>query len=162
MKYSLGTLLKVREHNKKTAEQQLIEAKFQLESEQKKLKDIKTHLENTIHTREILYDNFFVKAQHEPLRKQEVLMIAMLSQKNVTNQTAIKKSLSRQKEAVQSAEEKKQVATMGALEAYRDLKVIDKHLKIWQRNNKKIEELKAEYENDDQNGMRFWLRKQRG
>lgn len=158
MKYSLVTLLKVREYNKTNAELRLVEARHQLESEEKKLCQMKNHLLKTINGRAMLQDNFFVRAQQHPMNKREALMLASLLQKNLSSQTAIKKSLSMQEQIVQSAEQRKRIATSCAIEAQRDLKIIDKHHTLWQHQRRKHENLKAEYENDDQNGVRYWSR----
>ncbi len=161
MTYSLVTLLKVREHNKTTAEQKLREAHTQLESEERKLVQIRNQLEKTIQGRTMLQDNFFLRAQSHPINQQDALLVALLSQKKIASESAIKKSLSHQVEVVNNAELKKKIASKSAMEAHRDLKIINKHHAIWQRQCHKREELKSEYDNDDQNGVRFWVRQKR-
>ncbi len=162
MTYSLVTLLKVREHNKATAEQKLREAHNRLESEEKKLVQIQTHLLKTIEGRTVLQDNFFIRAQNQPINQRDALLVALLSQKKVASELALKKSLYHQAQLVNEAQKIKHLATKSAMEAHRDLKIIDKHHAVWQRQSHKREELKNEYENDDQNGVRFGLRLKRG
>lgn len=162
MKYSLVTLLKVRQHHKIDAERALHEAQSKLASEEKKLAQIQQHLEKTIQGRALLQDNFFMRSQYHPMNQQEALLLACLSQKTVSSESALKRSLSHQANVVHDAEKRKQIATTGAMEAHRELKIINKHHALWQRQVHKHEELKNEYENDDQNGVRFWLGTKRG
>lgn len=162
MKYSLVTLLKVRQHHKVDAERTLFEAQSKLESEEKKFAQIQQHLEKTIQGRALLQDNFFNRAQGHPMNQQEALLLAALSQKTVSSEYALKRSLSQQANVVSDAKQRKTAATSSAIEAHRELKIIKKHHALWQRQVHKHEELKNEYENDDQNGVRFWLGNKRG
>ena len=151
----------MREHNKNCAEKKLSQAHFELQSEQKKLTQIKRNLVQTINGRSALQENFFVRAQNGPINKSQTMLMASILQKNLSSEQSIKKSLDQQEEAVKQAYERKNSAMTDAVEAQRELKIINKHHSLWQLNHKKYENLKAEYENDDQNGMRFWSRRQR-
>lgn len=157
--YTLTTLLKVRQRNKEMAELSLFHANKQLEDEQKKLCHIKDQLTQKKLDRASMQDYFFYKAQSIPSNKREVNTLAFSAQKNICDEQALKTSLSKQMEQVKMAQSRKDRAFSYALEAHRALKAINKHHDLWQLREKKSEDLKEEYEVDDQNGVRFWLKK---
>ncbi len=157
--YSLLTLLKVRERNKSLSESLLLEARYVLDIERKKLSQINEHLIKKRQARAAMQNSFFSRSQNKPSNQREVLCLALIAQKNLSDETSIKQSLLSQAELVSKAELKKSAATKIAMEAQRDLKAINKHHAFWQHRELKHEELKLEYDNDDQNSTRFWLKK---
>lgn len=157
--YSLSTLLKVRERNKELADRHFLNAKLALEEEEQKLSLIKEQLDSTRKARATLQDHFFHKAQNDPYNKREVTCLANSSKKNICDEQMLKHSLIEQLEQVKNAESNKHLAFKNALEANRDLKAISKHHVLWQQREKKSEELRVEYDADDQNCVRFWLNK---
>lgn len=157
--YTLTTLLKVRQQNKEMAERSLLTAKRQLEHEQKKLELIQEQLAQKKVDRAQMQNHFFKKAQHDPCNKREVTSLAFSSQKNIFDEQSLKNSLIQQLQLVKKAESLTSAANQEALKAHRDLKAISKHHVLWQQREKKSEDLKVEYDADDQNSVRFWLNK---
>lgn len=157
--YSLLTLLKLRERNKSLSESLLFEAKHALDREAKKLSQINEHLIKKRQDRAAMHNSFFFRHQNKPSNQREVLGLALIAQKNLNDESSIKQSLLNQAEQVYLAELRKSAATKTAMEAQQDLKAINKHYDLWQRREQKCEELKLEYDNDDQNNVRFCLKK---
>lgn len=157
--YSLSALLKVREHKKNVAEGSLREAAHHHALEKKKLEQIETSLRDTILARAQLQNNFFLKAQASPCNKREVLFHISSSQKNICDESALRRSLTDQEELVKCAAIKLELATKSAVDANRNLKTIEKHYFSWQQSNKRAEQIKEEYDSDDQNGARYVLKK---
>lgn len=157
--YTLTTLLKVRQQNKEMAERSLLNAKRQLEEERKKLALIQEQLAQKKVDRALMQNHFFQKAQQDPCNKREVNCLAFSAQKNIYDEQSLKNSLMQQLQQVKDAESLTSAANKEAIEAHRDLKAISKHHVMWQQREKKSEDLKVEYDADDQNSVRFWLNK---
>lgn len=157
--YKLITLLKVRERNKDLAERSLFDAKRQLEEEQEKLRQIQEQLLKNKAARAEMQNHFFYKAQSDPCNKREVTSLAFSSQKNICDEQSLRNSLLEQIEQVKMAESKTKAANNHVLETNRELKTINKHRVMWQQREKRNEDLKVEYDADDQNSVRFWLNK---
>lgn len=157
--YNLTALLKLREHKKQTAETYFREASRALLLEEKKRAHIETCLQNTISARTKMLDNFFLKAQMAPCNKREILCHISSREKNLGDETTLRKSLAAQDEVVKCATLKLEMLKNSMLEAHRNLRVIEKHYSFWQQHQKRSDEIKEEYDNDDQNGVRFMLKK---
>lgn len=157
--YSLQALLKIRERNKETAEQKLQNAIHYHHAEKNKLSQIESQLRDTIVARTARQNSFFQKAQMSPSTKTEVVCHVASNQKTMCDEIDLRRSIADQEEMVRSASRKVEVAKSEAIDAHRNLKVIEKHFSAWQRRVHRAEEIKEEYANDDQNGVRFLLKK---
>lgn len=157
--YNLNTLLKVRQHNRDLAEQSFEIACRKLEDEQKKLKALENKLIEKRQNRSLMHDHFFEKSKNNPSNKLEVNCLIFSAQKKIYDEEMLRVLMINKINDVKKALAEKEQALERALEANRDLKVIDKHYLLWQQKEKKCEALKIEYENDDQNGARFFLSK---
>lgn len=157
--YRLQTLLKIRERTKQTAEQQLQHAIAVHQSEQTKLVHIETRLRDTIVRRAERQNDFFHKALISPSSKTEIVCHVASHQKTMIDEIDLRKMIAEQEEMVRSASRGVENAKSAAIDAERNLKVIEKHYSAWLRALLRAEEIKEEYANDDQNGVRFLLKK---
>jgi hypothetical protein len=159
MSYSLSALLKIREHKKDQAESCLKDATHHHEAAQNKLQLIKDSLTNVTIARAQMQHNFFLKSQMSGCNKRELICHASSSQKTILTENDLKKNLKEQEEAVRFAALKLAIAQSSALDAHRNLKLIEKHHDAWQQSQQKAERIREEYENDDLNGAKFILRR---
>jgi hypothetical protein len=157
--YSLHSLLKIRERKKETAELYLQTAITTHKAEQKKLSQIEIRLRDTIVARTERQNNFFHKALINPSSKTEVTCHVLSHQKTMIDEIDLRKMLAQQQEQVRSAERNVEVAKHAAIDAERNLKVIEKHYSSWKRMLLRAEEIREEYATDDQNGVRYLLKK---
>lgn len=155
--YSLQALRKIREHKKQSAEQQLQSAIYAHQLEQTKLTHIATRLRNTITTRTKRHNNFFHRALVNPTTKTEVSCHIASNHKTMIDEIDLRKMLADQEAMVHSASRTVELAKAAAIDADRNLKVIEKHHAAWQRNIVRAEEIKEEYQNDNQNGVRYLM-----
>ena len=155
MSYSLSALLKLRAHRKNQAESSLKDASSRHEAEKNKLEQIKYSLENTTNARAKLQDNFFLKSRLSGCNKRELICHASSSQKTICDENDLKKCLKEQEEAVRFAAMKLAIAQSTALDAHRNLKLIEKHYDLWQLSHHKAEKIREEYENDDLNSAKI-------
>lgn len=157
--YSLSTLLRLREYKKQSAENTLRSALDQLTTEKKKLVDIKDNLRNTIEARSKLQDSFFMQAKMTPCNKTRILCHISSREKNLGDEGVLRVALHDQENMVKKAVLELEIAQGTVMEAHRRLRVVEKHYGYWQQQQKRDEEIKHEYDNDDQNGVRFVLAK---
>lgn len=157
--YNLQALLKIREHKKDAAERVLENAVLKHQLEQKKLLQIEECLRDAITARTERHNNFFQKAQQCPSTKTEIVCHIASNQKTMCDEIGLRKARAEQEEMVRSASRGVDVARNAAIDAHRNLKVIEKHHASWQRMLQRAEEMKEEYANDDQNAVRFLLKK---
>jgi DNA repair exonuclease SbcCD ATPase subunit len=158
-RYTLRTLLKIRERDHEIAQRQFMQAINKLEEEEQRLKEIKQQMQQNRVARANMHDHFYMKAQSLPCNKREVNSLAFSSQKNISDEATLQSSLDQQLIKVKTASDNKNQAYRDAIQAKRALKTIDKHHEIWQQREKKCEELRDEYDTDNQNGVRFWLQR---
>lgn len=159
--YNLLALFKIREHKKLVADVNLKSATQDLQIQKKKLQEIENNLRSTVVARCKLQQDFFVKSQKTPSNKREIFVHVSSNIKNIFDEEALKKSLANQKQLVDSSALKLEVAKNMALDAHRNLKVIEKHYVSWQQQLRRQEQIKEEYINDDQNGVRFFFKKEK-
>lgn len=159
MNYNLQALLRLRTHKRTLAEGNLRIAYDQHDSAQKELNEIENTLENTLHARNKLQEDFFTKASTHSSNKREVICHVSSSRKNSFDEAELRKLRASQQEIVKSAAHKLEIAKAQALDAERNLKAIEKHHVSWQRRLRRDEEIKEECALDDQNCVRYFLRK---
>ncbi len=157
--YRLQVLLKIRERTKESAEQNLQLAIRAHEDEKEKCMRIENRLRDTIVARTERQHNFFHSALKKPSSKTEVNCHVLSHQKGMIDEIALRRLLSAQEEQVHSASREVEMALNAVIDAQRNLKAMEKHRAAWQRALLRAEELKEEYATDDQNGMRYWLKK---
>lgn len=157
--YSLQALLKIREQNKKAAEQQLQGAIQDHRAEEKKLSQIEMRLRDAIFVRTTRQNNFFHKSSRFSSTKTEVICHIAANQKIMCDEIDLKRNLAEQEQRVRTASNKVELAKNEAVDARRNLQVIEKHFIAWQRRVQRAEEIREEYANDDQNSLRFLLKK---
>lgn len=155
--YSLQALRKMREHKKQSAEQQLQSALHAQQTEQNKLAQIERRLRDTVVARTERHNSFFYKALMYPSTKTEVTCHVASNQKTMIDEIDLRKMLADQEDMVRSASRNVERAQHAAIDADRNLKVIEKHYSAWQRSVQRAEEIKEEYQNDDQNGVRYLM-----
>ncbi len=159
--YSLSTLLKIRTQDKSLAETGLRDAFYALASEKQKLDQIEIRLQDTMSARIQMQQDFFLKAKSSPCNKREVSVHIYRRERNLFDESILRKSLNDQKESVQQASTAIEIAKNNLLEANRNLKAIEIHYLAWQQQKKHAEEIKQDYETDDHNGIRFLKKKER-
>lgn len=136
----------------------LQEAILQHKLEQNKLTEIEASLRDTIGRREKLQQNFFLKARSSPCNKREVNCHISSSQKSISHENALRTALCEQHEMVKCAAIKLDIAMTSAIDAQRNLKIIEKHYQSWKQTQRRAEDIREQNENDDQNGVRFLLK----
>jgi hypothetical protein len=159
--YRLHTLLKIREHKKAVAEKLLQTALMSHQSEQNKLVDIENRLRDTVVARTQQQENFFLRSLRIPSSKTVINCHVLANQKAMIDEITLRKMLSWQREQVRSSSLNVEAAKYRAIDAERNLKVIEKHHLMWQRSLLRAEEIKEQYATDDQNGVRFLLQRSR-
>lgn len=157
--YNLQALLTIREHHKRTADNHLKKAISTHQDEVKKLEDITTKIKDSIGARALRHNNFFTNACNTPSGKTHVMCHNLANAKTLRNELLLKSELANQQEIVKKAQADVDTAKYAALDAHRHLKVIEKHFEKWQRRIEHAEEIKAEYQSDEQNGIRYLLKK---
>lgn len=157
--YSLTTLLRVKEHTKTMAEGKLREAQDQHINEKKKLIDLKSSLETSIHVRTEKQNNFFLRAKSQACNKREIICHISSREKQLCDESSLKQDLAKQEEIVRHTYLSLEMAKAYALDAHKNLKLIEKHYSSWQQQKKRFEDIKEEYESDDRNGVSFVMKK---
>ncbi len=129
--YSLTSLLKLRECLKVAAETELREAVYKHALEQEKLVEIKTSLRDTISARTKLQQSFFLKARQHSCNKREITCHVSSRDKHLLSENSLKITLAEQQETVNMAIKNVEIAKTHAIDAERDLKLIEKHHDSW-------------------------------
>lgn len=157
--YSLKSLLTIRTHKKTAAESELRDAILAHAVEKARLEQIHTSIKETIGARAALQHNFFLKAQQTACNKREIICHVSSNQKNILDETSLRRQLSEQEELLRCTALKIEIAKASVVDAHRNLKVIEKHYESWQQGIRKAEDIREEYRNDDQNSVRFITKK---
>lgn len=157
--YNLTALLKLRQLEKENAERSLQRAHKELVEEQNKLALLKEQLAQKKLDRTQMHDNFFHKALTSPRNKHEVNCLALSAKKNIWDESSLKNLVHNQYQHIKNAELRYTKAHEQALTAHQDYKAITKHHSLWQRKEKRREELLIQDNADEQNSVRFWLKK---
>ena len=153
--YSLKTLHYVREHQKTCAERTLEHAIRLEQTEKSEFNSIRLRLTEKKMPRTQQMDLFFQNPHLKDCSRADILRHYHSQKKQLSEEDGLARSLEEQAERVKAAEQERTEATLKLIDQARALKIIDRHHYLWQKKSRRTEDLKAEYENDDQNGVRF-------
>lgn len=160
--YSLQALLKIKQQHKALFHQALNNAKAQYEAEQKTLDKLLESVNESAFMRSKLDGDFFCQSQFKSCNPNEIFQRNNYVKKSLDHEKALKASLEIQADKLLGTKTSLKVAQNGLLDAHRNLRLLEKHYEAWQQKQLKDQEKEAQYENDDQNGLRYHLRKTTG
>ncbi|HXW53803.1 MAG TPA: hypothetical protein VEL47_06835 [Myxococcota bacterium] len=157
--YYLTSLLRLRERSKIAAETELREAIQSHRLAEIKLVEIARSLRDSVSARTKLQQSFFLRARQYSCNKREVSCHISSRERHLSSENHLKTTLAEQQETVDRALLKIELAKTRAIDAERDLKLIERHRAKWDQQRKRQKDIQEEYINDDLNGVRFAIKK---
>lgn len=159
MKYKLDTVLKIRHYNKLASQKLLNLSLLKCQSEEEKTLLLKNKIiqnkNELINYKKSILSNNLNKIQNSA----DYLFLSNFFIQKSNNQNLLKNNLKEQKKYLKSIiNEHEKVVNNNIIES-KKLKIIENHYSNWQKNCRKIKDLASDYENDDQNNSRYFLRK---
>lgn len=154
--YCLNSLLDIRVKNDNKAQIFLKNAFNNYYIEQEKFYKIEALLKKTKNEIVELNENF-LKDTTLNQNPREYLSLSFFTQKKINEEQRLKEMLCVQKEKMNEAMMHYNKAMEIALLAKQKLKMIEKHYETWQKQEKKVNEIKIDYENDDRNNLNFFI-----
>jgi hypothetical protein len=156
--YPLATWLQIKEHQKKASLQHVHQASKIHEEEKLKLIDLEASLKTSTFKR-FKQKELFLASENSHSSLTGIQNFASLHKKQLKDESEIKALVLRQKAHISNAKNELWLAQNKLHHAHIDLKLAEKHFLEFQQSQKKAFEKAIEELNDDQNGVRFYMRK---
>ena len=147
--YRLQTLYDMREKEKDKAEEAYAEAKRKVAVEQKKLDDMKAHLQDMIQARQNRRIEYAEKMRTGELTIAQITGNDRHIERMKNEESAYEVEISRQAEAVKEKEGEAEIAKEEMIKATQEFKALEKHKEKWLKQVKRELMLKEEEEVED-------------